>query len=83
MSTFFDSLGITYRFHLFINLDVNGGLGEWEQWTKCDKECGNGLMHRERNCDSPLPKGMGKDCSELGKLTESKACKIKECPGVF
>eukprot|EP00112_Aurelia_sp_Birch-Aquarium-sp1_P004443 Seg1505.2 transcript_id=Seg1505.2/GoldUCD/mRNA.D3Y31 product=Hemicentin-1 protein_id=Seg1505.2/GoldUCD/D3Y31 len=60
--------------------NVNGGLGEWEQWTECDKECGNGFMHRERNCDAPLPKGKGKDCSELGKLTESKECKIRECP---
>eukprot|EP00112_Aurelia_sp_Birch-Aquarium-sp1_P018684 Seg4492.1 transcript_id=Seg4492.1/GoldUCD/mRNA.D3Y31 product=Coadhesin protein_id=Seg4492.1/GoldUCD/D3Y31 len=61
-------------------VDVDGGLSEWQQWTKCDKECGNGLRKRERTCDNPEPKGKGKDCSDLGALTEAAQCKIKDCP---
>lgn len=64
-------------------VDVDGGLSEWQQWTKCDKECGNGLRKRERTCDNPEPKGKGKDCSDLGALTEAAQCKIKDCPGKY
>ena len=65
-----------------ILLDIDGGFGQWAPWTKCDKECGTGMKHRERNCDSPAPKGSGKDCGELGAYSESAECKIKECPGM-
>ena len=63
--------------------DVDGGFGEWQNWTECDKACGDGYMYRERNCDNPVPQGNGKDCSELGPFTERKSCKIRECPGTL
>eukprot|EP00795_Rhopilema_esculentum_P001079 gene1079-15413_t len=72
-----------YKFKASSEENVNGGLGEWEDWTPCDKSCGSGLQVRERNCDSPVPKGSGKDCSELGPLSETRVCKIKECPGLY
>eukprot|EP00795_Rhopilema_esculentum_P015293 gene15293-6507_t len=59
---------------------VDGGLGQWQPWTKCDKECGQGWRVRERNCDNPEPKGEGKDCSDLGPLSEREKCQVKECP---
>ena len=58
-------------------------MGEWLNWTACDKECGSGYRQRERNCDNPLPKGNGKDCTGLGNLTQTEACKVKECPGIL
>eukprot|EP00493_Phyllostaurus_siculus_P024290 UN24629 len=69
-----------YAFKAAADPAVNGGFSNWQRWTECDKECGTGFQHRERNCDSPKPSGSGKDCSELGVYSESKACKKKDCP---
>ncbi|XP_065064802.1 uncharacterized protein LOC135691014 [Rhopilema esculentum] len=69
-----------YQFIDSAEENVDGGFGDWLPWTKCDKECGEGFMYRERNCDNPPPKGEGKDCSHLGPYTERKPCVIKECP---
>lgn len=59
-------------------LDVDGGLSEWTEWTKCSTSCGTGIIARERTCTNPVPRGKGKPCD--GELTESKPCLIKECP---
>jgi len=75
-----DGAEAVYEFKSSSEENINGGLGEWLNWTACDKECGSGYRQRERNCDNPLPKGNGKDCTGLGNLTQTEACKVKECP---
>ena len=60
---------------------MNGGYGDWSEYTECDKTCGEGTMIRERACNTPLPAGAGKDCEELGPSSETKSCKLRECPG--
>lgn len=62
------------------NNNVNGGYSDWSEWTTCDQSCGEGLQVRERSCNNPMPKGKGQDCEELGESSESKSCKLKECP---
>lgn len=59
---------------------INGGLGEWSDWTECDQTCGEGIQVRERSCNNPLPQNGGADCEELGSLTEQKSCNVRECP---
>ena len=60
-------------------LSENGGLSQWGNWTKCDKECGGGYIRRHRRCDNPPPKNGGKFC--IGLLTEQIECNVHFCPG--
>ena len=64
---------------------MDGGYGNWGSWSDCSKTCGKmkGSRRRDRLCNHPEPQNGGKDCSELGKDSETKACTppIKKCPG--
>jgi len=62
------------------NKNVNGGYGDWSEWTKCDKDCGEGSQMRERACNNPLPQGAGANCEELGAESETRTCTLKQCP---
>ena len=57
---------------------VNGGWGEWSDFTDCSAECGGGFTSRERACDSPAPFDGGADC--VGQDTETLACNDEPCP---
>ena len=59
---------------------VDGGYSEWTDFTGCSLTCGVGMSVRERTCTNPIPKGNGKDCSTLGKSSETKDCKLADCP---
>ena len=65
----------------YFTLGINGGYGDWGEWTKCDQECGEGMQFRERACNNPVPSGGGDDCEALGDAAESRKCMLKECPG--
>ena len=58
---------------------VNGGFGEWSNYSTCSVSCGGGVQFRERSCDSPPPKYGGKDCD--GPRRENRSCAENECPG--
>ena len=60
--------------------EINGGYSEWSEYATCSASCGNGVQIRERACNNPAPENGGVDCEDLGESTESKECKIKECP---
>ena len=66
--------------------DVNGGYGDYSEFSNCTYlntaySCRVGVQHRNRSCINPTPEGGGKDCSELGSPTESKACTMScTCP---
>ena len=66
---------------------VNGGYGQWGKWSECSVTCGSkkGTRRRDRLCDSPKPANGGKDCSRLGKDTETEECKpkVSKCPGKY
>ncbi|XP_019616633.1 PREDICTED: sushi, von Willebrand factor type A, EGF and pentraxin domain-containing protein 1-like, partial [Branchiostoma belcheri] len=57
---------------------VNGGWGEWTEWSPCSATCGNGTHQRWRQCNNPPPKEDGKDCA--GPSTESGTCRLQDCP---
>lgn len=62
-------------------VSVDGGWGQWSDWTKCSKSCGGGVQSRRRECDSPSPDGRGSYCEGLG--TEVVTCNTAHCPGTF
>lgn len=60
---------------------VDGGYGEWTDFTPCSVSCGGGESVRYRNCDNPFPEHGGEECLRLGPARESLACNTKQCPG--
>ena len=58
---------------------VNGGWGQWEDWSECSRSCGGGTKTRERLCDSPTPAHGGNPCDGENAGTDScsnEACKL-------
>ncbi|XP_059154874.1 sushi, von Willebrand factor type A, EGF and pentraxin domain-containing protein 1-like [Physella acuta] len=41
---------------------VDGGFGEWGEWSTCSSSCGGGVSTRQRSCDNPAPSQGGKPC---------------------
>ena len=60
-------------------VDVNGGYGNYSEFSNCTYSCMAGVQHRNRSCVNPKPEAGGKDCSELGSPTHSKACNTIPC----
>ena len=60
---------------------VDGGYGEWSDFSSCSRSCGGGESVRARQCNNPAPEYEGKDCSLLGPARESRDCNTKRCPG--
>lgn len=58
---------------------VNGGWGEWSEWTPCTQSCDGGTTSRNRTCDSPEPSDDGEECQGAG--VEMKVCNDHQCPG--
>jgi len=61
---------------------VNGGYGQWNQWSTCDKTCGNGNRFRSRKCNSPEPAHGGLTCNQqgIGGEIEHENCNTQFCP---
>ncbi|KAI8745416.1 hemicentin-1-like [Biomphalaria glabrata] len=57
---------------------VDGGWGEWSDYTECSSSCGTGTSKRTRHCDTPVPLHGGKDC--VGSDIMTKKCEIVKCP---
>ncbi|XP_023694324.1 netrin receptor UNC5D isoform X2 [Paramormyrops kingsleyae] len=47
---------------------VDGGWGEWSEWTACSPECDR---QRSRECSAPAPRHGGKLCEGAGQATEN------------
>ena len=37
-----------------VETPIDGGWGQWKEWTNCSLECGTGIQYRDRECDSPV-----------------------------
>ena len=60
---------------------VDGGWGDWSEFTACSASCGNGSIQRTRNCDKPAPQNNGSDCQGAG--IETNVCTETACQGMF
>jgi len=56
---------------------VDGGWGDYGEWSDCSAACGFGTMVATRVCDSPVPTAGGKMCD--GAATLQKDCKVQDC----
>ncbi|XP_012941731.1 mucin-like protein [Aplysia californica] len=57
---------------------IDGGVGEWGDWSACSRSCGGGERIRYRFCDNPAPDHGGRDCDV--ELTETEECGQQPCP---
>ena len=55
---------------------VDGGFGEWGQWTPCNSNCvsDESRVIRSRTCDSPAADFGGASCSSYTETQESIYC---------
>ena len=60
---------------------VDGGWGDWSEFSACSASCGDRSEQRTRNCDNPAPQNDGSDCQGSG--TETRVCTEKACPGML
>ena len=51
-------MGVCYQSNCVPYTEVatptDGGWSEWGEWTDCSLECGMGIKHRDRECNSPM-----------------------------
>lgn len=59
---------------------LDGGYSMWSNFTECTKSCNVGRHTRTRQCNNPVPKHGGKDCSSLGLETDVQLCNTFPCP---
>ena len=59
---------------------INGGYGEWSNYTECTQSCNGGTQKRTRQCNNPAPKHGGRNCSSLGPETDEQRCNTFPCP---
>ena len=60
-------------------MKVDGGWGDYGDWSTCSLECGGGTQTRTKNCDSPLPANGGAECE--GENEEIQSCNEQTCAG--
>ena len=61
-------------------LSVDGGWNDYEDWSPCSEECGEGTRVRSRSCSNPAPSNGGKECE--GDSHETESCNTDPCPGI-
>ncbi|XP_022795623.1 uncharacterized protein LOC111334195 isoform X1 [Stylophora pistillata] len=59
---------------------IDGGYSEWSNITKCTKSCNVGKHSRTRQCNNPVPKHGGQNCSILGPGIDVQSCNTFPCP---
>lgn len=58
---------------------VDGGWSDFEDWSECSADCGDGVQTRSRSCNNPAPAHGGAECE--GDNTESRSCYKGQCRG--
>ncbi|XP_029194210.2 thrombospondin-1-like isoform X1 [Acropora millepora] len=56
---------------------VDGSFSSWSKWSSCSQNCGQGMKHRHRYCDSPKPSNGGQECR--GAHKQAKPCYGRHC----
>ena len=64
----------TQSIRCLIPCQINGGWGQWSEYSWCSGACGggHGFATRTRACDNPPPRHGGKDCP--GQRTQRRQC---------
>lgn len=70
---------VRFFIYFFILLVVDGGWGNWENWSVCIVICGGGVRFRLRQCDNLVLLCGGVDC--IGFVQEVGDCNVEECIG--
>ena len=61
------------------HISVDGGWTDYEDWSECSAECGEGTQTRSRSCTNPAPEHGGTNCE--GEHEETRPCNEHHCPG--
>lgn len=56
---------------------VDGGWGNWTDWTNCSRICGGGVSIQTRQCDNPIPEHGGLFC--IGERIRYEICNQQPC----
>jgi len=56
---------------------VDGGWGDWTDWSPCSRSCGAGVSTQTRECDHPSPAHDGSFC--IGERARYKTCNLDDC----
>lgn len=60
----------------------DGSWSFWSEWSTCSKTCGQGISSRTRQCDNPVPRNGGSECS--GTKFDQRRCNqytlCQDCP---
>ncbi|GFR67360.1 caspase-8 [Elysia marginata] len=57
---------------------VDGGFGDWTDWTECSVTCGGGVRSRQRFCNNPAPQYGGAQCTP-NIYVEEQMCNTGAC----
>ncbi|CAD7087043.1 unnamed protein product [Hermetia illucens] len=57
---------------------VNGGWGNWSDWSTCSRSCGGGISMQLRECNNPSPANGGTFC--IGERKRYVVCNTEPCP---
>lgn len=80
MSYYFDRIALSHTG----DVSVDGGWGDWSQWSACSKTCGSGEKTRSRQCDSPAPSHGGDYClGGVSRTSQRNTCYIRDCTGTY
>ena len=69
-----------YDSYLSVTERVDGGWSDFEDWSDCSLECGEGTRTRSRSCTNPAKSNGGADC--VGNGEETEPCNTDQCPGI-
>lgn len=62
----------------YVPCPIDGEFSDWEIWRDCSTTCGGGTQIRTRECNNPLPKYGGSNCSD--SFLEDRECNTFPCP---
>ncbi|KAK3764431.1 hypothetical protein RRG08_040027 [Elysia crispata] len=57
---------------------VDGGFGDWTDWTECSVTCGGGVRSRQRLCNNSAPQYGGAQCTP-SIYVEEEMCNTGAC----
>lgn len=57
---------------------IDGGWGNWSDWSQCTRTCGGGISTQTRDCNHPVPANGGLFCT--GERRRYTICNKTPCP---